>query len=398
MTDIFFPRHKRVLIFAMLCSILSFCFSACSDVDEPNIPNEITESRRTVLIYMAANNNLGSNNFDKADLNEIRSAISDGALGDDATLVVYHSRYGAAPVLTRLTSSTTDTIEVFDRNLPAVSATRMADVIALTRRHAPARDYGLVVWGHATGWLQDGIADDRLDYSFGPDGNTRMNVTTLASVLEDAGCFSYVYFDCCHMASVETVYELRNTCDFIIGSATELPAGGMDYKTNLPLLADGSRQALIESARNTFELYNAMGGSRRTCTMSVIATSGLDELASATRNLYRQAASSMPQGYEPQRFTDYDVTCRYFDFYDYVCNLTSPNSILETWKSAFGKTVLYSANTPYLWASVDLSRHHGLSTFIIKSATDLDEKGYKQLSWYEDVVTSLPIFPKLNVR
>lgn len=393
------PFCRRVFFLAMLTGLLTVCFSGCSGEDGPEPPPPASEARRTVLVYMAANNNLGSSGYDSDDLAEMRAAVAAGALGDDARLVVYHSPYGAAPVLTALTPGGADTLATFDRSTPAVSAGRMADVIALTRRHAPALSYGFVVWGHATGWLQDGIADDRISYSFGPDGNSRMNITTLASVLEDAGCFDYLYFDCCYMASVETVYELRHAARYIVGSATELPAGGMDYSTNLSLLADGCESALIESARNTYEHYNAKTGMRRTCTMSVIATAGLEALAEATRAVYSAAATSFPASYEPQRFSDYDVACRYFDLYDYVEALAGDAvTLFDRWKSAFGSVVLYSANTPYLWNSVDLSRHHGLSTYIIKSAADLDQKGYRQLEWYGDVVTALPLLKTLRTR
>ncbi len=390
MTRRYIPFFARRIFFALFFGLIFIGFAGCSsEKDEPG-PIPGTNFRRTVLLYMAADNNLGSNNYDSSDLTELRNAVQAGALGSDAAVVVYHSRYGMAPVLTRITSAGSDTLMRFDRGTTAVSASRMEDVIALTRRHAPADKYGLVVWGHATGWLQDGIADDRTNYSFGPDGGSKMNISTLASVLEDAACFDYVYFDCCYMASVETVYELRRTCDYIVGSATELPAGGMNYSANLALLADGSRDALIESARNTFEMYNAKTGSSRTCTMAVVDTDALDALAEATRAVYEHVESSMPKGYTPQRFTGYGTECRYFDFYDYIENLGAPAAKLEAWKDAFGRAVLYSANTPFLWASVDLGRHHGLSTYIIREEANLGDRNYRSLQWYSDVASALP--------
>lgn len=367
-----------------------------SSNDEPKPPTPPTVAPRTVLIYMGADNNLGSSGYDRADISEMRSAAASGALAGGERVLIYHSAYGADPVLMELLAGgQTDTLLSYDRSLPATSARRMADVIASTRELAPAMSYGFVVWGHGTGWLQDGISEPAQTLSIGPDGGTRMNITTLADVLGDAGCFSYIYFDCCYMASVETLYQLRHAADYIVGSATELPASGMDYSVNLPLLADGSIEALVESATNTFNHYDRLSGSSRTCTMTVVRTDALDELAAATATIYAGAPSSMPEGYVPQRFSPYGTTCRYFDLYDYIHALadssTAPNAAMERWRRAFEQAVVYTAHTPFIWASVSLDRHHGLSTFILQDQSSPADRNYNTLAWYGDVARLLTI-------
>ncbi len=54
---------------------------------------------------------------------------------------------------------------------------------------------------------------------------------------------------------------------------------------------------------------------------------------------------------------------------------------------ALAKAVLYKANTPYMWNSLRLNAHCGLSTFIVNTESDADTKGYKQLKWWHDVVS-----------
>lgn len=372
---------------------MSMIAGGCDHSQDPAPPAPPAMAPRTVLIYMGADNNLGSSGFDQADLSEMYEGARSGALRSGARVLIYHSSTTGAPALVELTEgAVTDTLVRYDRSLPATSAQRMADVIADSRSHAPAVAYGLVVWGHGTGWLQDGISEGPVSHSIGPDGGKRMNITTLAQVLENAACFDYIYFDCCYMASVETLYQLRNSASYIVGSATELPASGMDYSLNLALLADGSAEALVESARNTFGHYDSLSGSARTCTMSVVRTDALDELAAATAQLYSQALAPMPQGYVPQRFSPYGTTCRYFDFRDYVHALGAAcGASLERFDRAFSNALLYTDHTPFIWASVSLDRHNGLSTFILEDASSAMDRNYNTLAWYADVARTLTL-------
>ncbi len=371
-------------------ALIALAAASCSENSDPEPEPEPISPQRTVLVYMGANNNLGNSDYDAMDINEMLKGADDAGLGRTGRLLVYRSAYHKSPVLMEIQPGRIDTLVNYEYGTSASSATRMADVIASMKQLAPAPKYGIVIWGHGTGWLQDGMSDDRKQsYSYGPDMGLRMNTSTLASVLEDAACFDYIYFDCCFMASVETAYELRNAADYLVGSATELPAYGMNYSTNLPLLMDGSASALIESAKNTYRMYDSYTGMNRTCTMTVLNTDGLEPLADATRSIYSAAVQTMPEGYTPQRFTDYGTACYYFDFKDYVSQIADAAS-LAAFDTAFGLTVMYSAQTPKLWNSVDLSRHNGLSTYIIEDASKINTKNYNTLQWYKDVVSAFP--------
>lgn len=366
--------------------------ASCTSDEPAPVP---VKAGRTVLVYMAADNNLGSTGFDRADITEMREAADNGRLGN-GRLLVYHSSYSKAPVLMEIRRGGIDTLVRYERGVTASSRERMTEVIGQTRRLAPAESYGLVLWGHGTGWIEDGIADTRsgASYSYGPERGKAMNITTLADILEQQRIFDYVYFDCCYMASVETVYQLRNATDYVVGSATELLTTGMPYQLNVPLLVRGDESALVEAARNTFELYDGYSGVNRTCTMSVIRTAGLDRLAEASRALFDTTGGRLPEGYEPQRFMDTTVAgCYYFDFLDYATALAGAvpeaEAQADRLREAFGETVIYAAATPRLWNVVELDRHNGLSTFIARDASDFQTGGYIRLDWYGDVAKSL---------
>lgn len=370
----------------MLCLICSTALQACHS-DEPSPQPSV--AARTVLVYMAANNNLTG--FDMADISEMTTAARSHSFGN-SRLLVYHSPRNSEPTLMEVLPEGLDTLRIFEAG-SAVSAGRMTEVINDVQQFAPANKYGMVLWSHGSGWLQDGIAESisGQQRSFGNEGGRTMNISTLAAVLEQAPVrFDYLYFDCCFMGSVETVYELRRCTDYIIGSATELPTTGMPYDVNVPLLLDGSRNALIQAATSTFNYYDALSGSSRTCTMSVVDTSVLDKLAEATAAIYSTAASVLPQGYRPQEFTDYTIRCYYYDFKDYVHALTDDSSLISNFDTTFDKCVLYSAETPFLWNNVSLDRHNGLSTYILGTQGDETTKNYSTLSWYTDVAGLLP--------
>lgn len=375
-----------ILLAVALCWMTS-----CKSSSEPEPPAEKT-IERTVLVYMGADNNLGSGQYDSADIQEMQAGAAAADLGETARLLVYRSAYRKAPVLMEILPDRIDTLAEYDYGVVAATRSRMEDIIATMKDLAPAKKYGLILWGHGTGWLQDGISDDDADYSYGHENSKSMNITTLADILESAGRFDYVYFDCCYMSSAETVYQMRNATNYIVGSATELLTTGMPYHTNLPYLVSGTKEDLIQAAQNTFDLYNAMSGSYRTCTMSVIDTSCLDRLAAATSAIYALCSSFKPDSYTAQRFSDYKTTCYYYDFKDYVHALVDDNGIsedlLNEYDTAFDAAVLYSAATPKLWDSVDLSRCNGLSTYILANSTDITTKNYKDLEWYDAVVSS----------
>ncbi len=374
-------------------------FTGCGS-DEPEPAPPVSGGSRTVLVYMAANNSLGARDYDALDIEEMIEGAS--ALGEGDRLLVFHSPREGAQTLSEITTEGRTTLMNFDDSRLAVEASRMRDVLSAARTHAPNGSYGLVLWSHGNGWLNDGIAGngDLPQRSFGEEKGMTMNVATLASILEDFGGVDFVYFDCCYMGSVESSYALRKATKRIVASATELPLRGMPYEVNVAHLFARPEAGLKDAAAATFAYYDALSGSSRTCTMSVTETDGLDALAAATAEIYRNADAALPEGYEPQRFMDVPAErCHYFDLYDYIKALCFTGSgserfdgaasRFEAFAEAFAATVSYSAATPRLWNSVNLDRHHGLSTFIFLRPGSSSSYRYSDLEWYADVAHNL---------
>lgn len=375
----------RKLLYIFLLPLL-IGFSACSDGDEPVVPDK---AERTVLVYMVASNNLGTAGYDSADLGEMMEAAVNGDIRN-GRLLVYHAAYYGTPVLKEITPQGIDTLKIYDNSVVSVDSRRMLEVFDDVERLAPASDYGLVLWSHGSGWLQDGITDENdgllAPQAFGQDHGQKMNLTTLARTLEQRD-FSFVYFDCCYMGAVELAYELQHATRYIVASPSEIPVDGMPYHKNVKCFFEPTPN-LTAAARNTFELYDGKSGSSRTCTISVVDTEGIAQLATLTRRIYQAAGRPVPEGYTPQKYM-VENRCYHNDLADYVLSLTDDESMQEQWNAALAACVKYEASTPMLWSKLPINTHCGLSTFIFADESESQSKNYHTTSWYRDVASSL---------
>ena len=377
---------KQLLKIILLLPLL--VMAACNNSDEPT---PVKRTPRTVLVYMASNNSLSG--FDSYDLHEMQAAAQAGYLGDSRLLIYHHPRTGSPMLKEVTTDGGIKTLRVYGRDTLSVDSKRMLEVIDDTKRMAPADNYGLILWSHGQGWLQNGIEDDLASkggevstMSFGSDGSHKMNVTTLAATLEGQG-FDYVYFDCCFMMGIEVVYQMRNVAQTIVGSVMELPADGMPYDLNLRYLMPETPD-FIAAARTTFDLYDSYTGSARTCAMSVVDTSELDNLAAATREVF-QTSTPLPDDFTPQEFMMRNLyvggQCYIYDFEQYVEAKSPDSEVYKRWRQSLAKAVPYAQTTPKIWNNIDVKHYCGLSTFILKAEQDADFYNYKELDWYRDV-------------
>lgn len=385
-----FILHPIILLTLILNTII---LSSC-DNDEPE-PSP--QANRTILVYMVARNSLGAYQYDQNDLDEMLEAASipDGFNG--GRLLVFHAPISGAPQLKEITAQGINILKEYDQSISCVESKTMQQIITDAKALAPAEDYGLILWSHANGWLQTGIADSSYidpaslrnnnlkPTAFGEDRRQNMNVTTLAQTLKNQQ-FSFIYFDCCYMACVEVAYEMRHTTSYIIASASEILGDGMPYNANLKHLFADTPQ-LVEACQNTFDFYNTRLDESRTCTISLIKTSGMEDLASATRDIYATKVFA-DKSYKPQRFMT-EVSCYHFDLADHIHSLPVEKSLLEKWDNAITDVVIYCNNTPYLWNMLKINSHCGLSTYILDNNQDYNANKYKyfELKWWNDVVS-----------
>lgn len=391
--------HKITLAISFILAL-----SACSTSENAYYPDEPDpgkdpepQKKYTVLVYMVANNNLGTRDLDTDDINEMKQGILAADLSGGSRLLVYHASAYSNPNLIEITSQGTDSVLVaYDSSQPSVSIARMKQVIADAKQAAPASDYGLVLWSHGTGWLEDtGTYNDPdlvkpaiAPLSFGADGSKKMSVPALAQGIGN-NTFSFVYFDCCLMGTVEVLYELGSAAPLISASATELPLEGMPYNETVPFLLKGDVNSAAEA---TYHFYSSGQGSESSCAIGVYDMTHLPELASAMRTVM-EAGATYESGYAPVPFFRTSVVSNgAYDMADYVRALQLDNSVLQAFNDAYGKLVTNTYATPRSYG-LNMARFTGLGCNIVRSADDSRlDFGYRNLKWFNDVVSHSPIF------
>ncbi len=394
-------KIKRLthILFAVTFALLLY---SCDSNETPKVDQK--PCNRTILVYMVANNSLGAGNFDNNDLQEMLDASLYNNF-NGGRLIIYHAPCNHPPALIEISDGNVRQLKQYDSTPLSVSSQRMQQVIDDTKQIAPASEYGLILWSHSNGWLQNGIepplsqdefpqslikqrkeSADKNTLAFGEDQGKSMNITTLANVINDEN-FCFIYFDCCYMATIEVAYQLRHATPYIVASATEIPADGMPYNCNIPLLF-AKKTMLKEVCANTFDFYNCQKGLQRSCAISLIDTRHIDQLAQMTSKIY-ESQPLLPNDFIPQRFT-LDKNCYYFDFGQYVEALSQTDTtFFNEWKAAIDKVVIYKAATPYMWNSLKINHHSGLSTYILDSFESASNKNYHQLQWWQDVAIKL---------
>lgn len=395
---------KYVFNKQFFCLLVSLIFlwtlAGCSSSDdnmlsEPDSDeNPIVDSQRTILVYMVANNNL--NNFATLDLNEMRKAMQSIKNPTGRLLVYYAPSTHDPQLLEVLPNGNTTILKQYDSSLASVSIDRMQQAIADTKSIAPAPAYGLILWSHGSGWMSEGGTMDEpvnesgiSTQSFGADGyfpyTKHMSIPSLARAI-DGTDWDFIYFDCCHMATVEVAYELRHVTHYIIASPAEIGGEGMPYDLNIPELLQSEPQ-LLQAMNHTFDYYRDCQPSTGDggCTISLINTSHLDELAVVTREIYGQYGS-VATSYTPVTYCRSQLTgvTGIYDMYDYISALCSDDILLSKWRDAFGRVVSDNLSTNYVYF-MSTDQFHGLGTNILYQQSESSLYDYDTMQWWQDV-------------
>ena len=367
---------------ALACLTL---LSACSkDDDEKKTPQT-----RTVLVYMSAENSLS--NYADADLKEIKDASI--MLTEDDQLLVWFDRakQNELPWLARIVNGQLkDSVSIADMQISdkddySSDPHVFEKVLTYAYGHYPAVEgYGLVLWSHASGWLKaDSIAYSR---AYGVDNGTNspysnsgpfLNIPTIRRILEGQPHLDFIFADCCNFMCLESIYELRNVTDYIVGSPAEIPDPGAPYATVVPEMF--KRQ---DAARGIMQKYADCY--QDALPLSVAKTSEMDALAEATRNVLKAIYSRLDTEYPDMTglIHYYNESSRSFSpyyniFYDAgdFVERYATDAEYKQWKAAFDRVVIDKAfakswmvnkswYTHYSDFEMTEERYHGVSMFV----------------------------------
>lgn len=375
---------KRYYIIPLL--ILSLCIT-CSCKDEKNEPK--IPIKRTIAIYMIATNSLSSSIA--SDLAEIETAIQDNGT-DYGRVLVYYVSKNEDPQLFEIkqgkNSITRVVHKVYDSSIKSTTVARMREVLTDILTISQTEEYGLLLCSHSSGWANSLTSRSNANIKpldFGDDYGSTMPIDLLAEAIPD-NIFDFIYTDACYMGGIEVAYELRNKTKYYIGSTTEVPADGMDYKDNIPLFL-ANEVDLFQVCDSTFTKYNKLTGSSRTCTISLIDCAKLDEMAHLCKQIHAND-TTISDISDIQKYK-YSNPYLFYDFAQYTKLLATDEQQVK-FDALMSNLVLYKAATPYIFnkISINPNKYSGLSTYIMGTTQSegVNETYYKTLSWYKDVI------------
>lgn len=374
-----FTHRLRLAVYILL---LPAYLAACSSGEDA--PMSGTPLSFTTLVYMMADNSMDT------QVDYVLDQLKQGMKGKDVgNTVVYLDRQDAPPRLFQISKQGEEIpLKTYPEENSAKAET-LVRVIGETKGLVPADHFGLVLWGHATGWLPGGYSHDIMQARGGsPQGfHTRymgidgtpneettsplMEIDALVRLLPDEVA-DYIWFDACLMANVETFYQLRHKCRYLIGSPTVVLAeaqydiSGIPYGKVLPFMF-GGKDELTRACQTYYRHYAGKKHSNmRSATITLADASRMDALYHCTaavlkdslpavESMVTQAVQSYHRKEDPHVF---------FDLADMVHHVSGHST--PAFDQALSNAILYKATTDKILDQLVLSPEHccGLSVYI----------------------------------
>jgi len=399
---------RRIRIILFLLAGLSI--AGCHGIDRP-----YEGTYEQVLIYAGLGyNNLSGNIL--ANFAQIQEGILPGLSNDKAIVAFCHTATGAnydlenPPRLMRLYRGSdgkprVDTLKTYDGMTVAASKESLRTAFEDIRQLFPARHYGMLVSSHGTGWIPGGYTSDSeassvrerivepetpwpptkaLCNQFSGRGSS-VHVRWLEfSDFVDAipMKLDYMIIDACLMGTVEAAYELRNICDYLVVSPTEVMEYGMIYTTLSWDMLSGSRADLLGYCEEYYDHYANHSGTPYG-TIALVDCTRLEPLAEAFAAIvdaHRDALQPSLIG-SVQRYYYGSSKLRFFyDLRDFCTQLGASAAELARLDAALADCVLYHAETPTFF-DLPLERCCGLSVYIPDPKRTRLNAFYQGLGW-----------------
>ncbi|MDD4819674.1 MAG: clostripain-related cysteine peptidase [Flavobacteriales bacterium] len=348
---------KKILFLLLSAAILSGCSKS---------PKEPTE--RTVLVYLAAKNNLSS--YAEKNLYDMQTAYKNNPPQGNVALVVYLDIPGQNPTLYRVDKNGLHSVKQYS-DINSTSASTIKTVISDVITMFPAKSYGLDLWSHGTGWAPQGfpLLTKSKAYStaqsFGtvyPPTKTfgsqyysgalyEIEIADLVNAIPSS-VFDYIIFDACYMGAVEVAYALKDKTDYVVSSSCEVLAYGFPYDIILSdMFPTSSVESSMKSLSEKYFNYYAQNSSSslRAATVSLINTSKMDNLATSVRNIVKgntNVGSITPS--QMQKLDLYSYSFMY-DLNSFIEKVATTEQY-QQFNAALSSAVPYSAHTPYFFS------------------------------------------------
>lgn len=387
------PKVSSFLGLLLCAATLLSCEKGGSDPDP--VPDD-KQPGHTLIIYMMGNNGLAS--FMDKNVSKIMSVVD--RLPEKGRIALFYDRGNYTRLSELVVSEDGRTRQELIKEwnpgkTSSVDPAFMSEVFELVKEKVPSETYGLIMSSHGGGWVPSDLFDLYLaggrnpgplaakPFFFGQDEAACMEIPEMAEVLDRAELnLRYLMFDACFMASVEALYDLRNTADYIVASSAEILGDGFPYTDIIPLITGRNGRDEIEACCKAFMSYYE----GRSGTISMIDCAGLKPLAESMKQVLAAAGSGKADVSGIQAYEGFPVHI-YFDMEQYAEALTSDARVLDGFRSALGKAVVYAGHTPTFFSAYpddgthDLPRSCGLTCHIPQDAAPKTHEEFLKTSW-----------------
>ena len=403
-------RRIRI-IFVLLAGLL---LAGCNGLERP-----YEGTYEHVLIY----GGLGFNNLSGdivRNFEQIQEGILPGLSRDKAIVAFCHTAVGSnydvpnPPRLMRIYrgpdgAAHVDTLKTYSEMTVSASKESLRQVFEDIQRMFPARHYGMLISSHGTGWIPGGydsgseastlrerIVEPETPWPLtkalcnqfsGSGRNVRTRWLEFSDFVDAIPMkLDYMVIDACLMGTVEVVYELKDICDYLVVSPTEVMEYGMIYKTLSWDMLAGSKADLRTYCEEFYDYYNNHA-SAPYGTITLVDCSRVDALSdafAAILDAHRDALDIRLSG-RVQRYYYGSSSLRfYYDLRDLCVQLGASSAELERLDAALDACIPYHAETPYFF-DLRLERCCGLSVYIPDPAKTKLNTFYSGLSWNRKV-------------
>lgn len=322
-------------------------FASCGHHDEP----EHFVSEKTILVYMpytGSNGNLYK--YFQDNIRGIKQSLEEHGFGNNNVLV-YINEYESRAHLIQLHKNTQrgeaimgDTLMTFTTKSPTTSEA-ITEVIAKVKELAPARQYGMIIGSHGQGWLPAEGGNMRKNRWFGSGTAAyQTDLCELATALKNCNIhLQFALFDCCYMACIENVYEMRDAADYYIASTSEVMNDGVPYSYvfHYLMLPEPNYEEVVNKFHDFYTAYPYPYG-----TFSVSNCKYAEEMATLMRQINSSSGFDNSDISEVQDLdAAYFTPTVYFDFGSYVDHCCKDENLLSQYHTLMNKLVPYKAAT-----------------------------------------------------
>lgn len=347
-------RLLNILTLALLVVVLTACH-------DHNKPETVDVADKTVFIYMPFTGGGSPDLYGcfKENIDSIVFSMNKHTVGHNnviafisrnsriAHLINYHE--GKTSQGMRIVADTLQTFNSLELN----TKESITEILTNVKHFAPANKYAMIVGAHGEGWVPGESSRANKTRWYG-GSLYQTNLSTLVDAIKDCDLhMQFMLFDCCYMACIENVYEVREVTDYYISSTSEVMDVGMPYKYifHSLLLNEPDYADVVKEYHKFYTNYPMPYG-----TISISDCSYAEPMANLMKDInqserFEETATrtdvlSQLQDLDAAHF---EPTV-YFDFGSYVDHCCTDQNLLDRYHDLIKKLVPYKAATKMIFS------------------------------------------------